>query len=229
MNLLSDTEGRVSPVIRGLTALLLLLAGSGGNPALPLDARVQPAQSLPVQTGNPNKAGAQGRSEKLARRLAELYDQQNCRAFFAAFPDTFAEFDQLYGFDEQQGERLLYAKSYSHVTYLFDCAAVSDRAKLNKAISLGLQGRWEADAAALVQAAAYKLVSRYTRATQEILAKLPDYQAASFWYFLFDGPHPADAENVIMVNHLLNRLGSRSKQAKLLRDQYKKLLANKDH
>jgi hypothetical protein len=65
------------------------------------------------------------------------------------------------------------------------------------------------------------LVKDHPNEAKEILDNLPDDKAASFWYFLFDGPHPDNEQSA--VDMVIDSLGSDSKQSKLLSEQYKKL------
>ncbi len=159
--------------------------------------------------------------EGKAKRLTELYDNKNCREFFDAFPNNFEEFDQLYGFDNEKGERILFSKSEEHINYFFDCSEVPSLERLNKVIRIGIEGRWDADSIWMLQEASFKLVKNYPDKTKEILDNLTDEKAASFWYFLFDGPHPTNEEKKFEL--LKEHLGKDSKQSKLLSEQFQKL------
>ncbi len=168
--------------------------------------------------------------EQKAIKLTELYDNKNCREFFNIFPNTFHEFNQLYGFDDENGEHILYSKGNEHITYLFDCSEVSDLEKLNKAIEVGINGKWEADIVWMFRESSFKLVKDYLNDAKEILDTLPNEKAASFWLFLVDGPHPEDKTVVKRVDLLSNLLGKNSKQSKLLLEQYEKVkISWKDH
>lgn len=126
----------------------------------------------------------------------------------------------MYGFDDENGSHFLYSET-EHITYFFSCSEVSDRKKLNKSIEIGIEGRWEADAISMFQDSTFKLVKNQTNEAKDILDNLPDEKASSFWYFLFDGPHPNNEKE--SVDLLINLLGKDSKQSKLLLKQFKKL------
>jgi hypothetical protein len=158
-----------------------------------------------------------------AKELIELYDNKNCREFFNAFPNNFEEFNQLYGYDDEKGAHILYEKYPEHIDHLYECSEVSDREKLKRTIEIGIDGKWDADASASIQDSGIELISKHPNETKEILDNLTDEKAASFWYFLFDGPHPTDKESVKKFDLLKDRLGSDSKQAKLLSEQFQKL------
>ena len=160
--------------------------------------------------------------EGKAKKLTELYDNKNCQKFFDSFPNNFEEFYQLYGFDEEKGANILFSET-EHITYFFDCSEVSDQEKLKKVIKIGINGKWEADTIWMFQEASFKLIKNYPDETKENLDNLTDEKAASFWYFLFDGPHPTDKESVKKFDMLKDRLGKDSKQAKLLSEQFQKL------
>ena len=160
--------------------------------------------------------------EGKAKKLIALYDGKNCREFFNAFPNNFEEFYQLYGFDDEKGAYILYSET-DHIDYFFECSEVSDREKLKKSIDIGIEGKWDADTTWMFQEASFKLVEKYPTESKKILDILSDEKAASFWYFLFDGPHPTDKASVKKFDSLKDRLGKDSKQAKLLSEQFQKL------
>jgi len=160
--------------------------------------------------------------EQKATKLTELYNSKNCKEFVNAFPNNFQEFNQLYGYDDEKGARILYSKP-EHITYFFDCSEVSSLEKLKKAIEIGINGKWDADLIGMFQDRVFNLVKDHPNEAKETLNNLPDEKAASFWYFLFDSPHPNDKEIVKRVDLLNNLLGKSSKQSKLLSEQYQKV------
>ena len=167
-----------------------------------------------------NTPVAQKSPEKKAQKLKELYKNKNCKKFFKEFPNTFQEFDQLYGFDDKKGERVLYSEP-KHITYFFSCAEVSDRERLEKAIRIGINGKWEADLIFMFQDSTFNLVKDHVTEAKEMLDNLPDEKASTFWYFLFDGPHPNNEKTNVDI--LINLLGNDSKQSKLLLKEFQKL------
>lgn len=185
------------------------------------------AQNVQVSTVHVSGApDTKDRSEENAARLTKLYNDKSCIEFFNAFPSTFEEFNHLYGFDDEKGEHILYSKYEQHIPFFFDCSGVPNVERLKKSIEIGTNGRWEADASALVQNSTFELIKDNPHQTEEILNALPDNKASSFWRFMFDGPHPGDKEIIKKVNLLRDVLGKNSKQSKLLVEQHKKLLAD---
>ena len=159
-----------------------------------------------------------------ATKLDKFYMSKDCKGFVGAFPETFQAFDQLYGYNDQTGERPLYSKYAQHVPYFFSCDGVSDVDRLNKAIKLGVGGKWDADAVGMLQDSTYSLVTKHPKEAEDILDGLPDDTASSFWYFLMDAPHPSDPQRLDQFQKLSALLGKQTKQSKLLIAQHQKLL-----
>lgn len=160
--------------------------------------------------------------EQTATKLAELYNNKNCMEFVNTFPNNFEEFNQLYGYDDKVGPRILYSKP-EHVTYFFECSEVPVVEKLKKSIEIGINGKWDADLIGIFQDKTFNLVKSHSTEAKEILNKLPNEKAASFLYFLLDNPHPNDKEIVKKVDLLNNLLGKSSKLSRLLSEQYQKV------
>jgi len=165
--------------------------------------------------------------KQTATRLTELHNAKNCKEFVNAFPNSFKEFNQLYGYDDEKGARLLYSKP-EHIDYFFDCSEVSDREKLKKSVEIGINGKWDADLIGEFQDRTFSLVKAHPNEAKEILNNLPDEKAASFWYFLFDSPHPNDKQNVRNFELMQFALGKDTKQVKLLAEQFQKLRDSDD-
>lgn len=162
-------------------------------------------------------------------KLTELYDNRNCKEFFNTFPNTFEEFDGLYGFDDEKGERLLYSKYPKHFPFFFGCSEVSDQEKLKKVIKIGIGGKYNDGVPIdMFHGPTFDLIKSHPKKAKEILDNLPDEKSASFWYFLFDSPHPNDKQNVRNFELLQFTLGKNSKQSKLLSEQFQKVRDSDD-
>ncbi len=158
-----------------------------------------------------------------AAKLNEFYDKKNCKEFVNNFPNNFQDFSNLYGYEAGTEGHILFLKP-EHINYFFTCSEVVDIEKLNKIIEVGINGKWDADNIEEFQNLTYAEVKKYPNETKKILDNLSDKKAASFWYFLFDGPHPSDKENVGNFESLIKLLGEKSTQSKLLSEQFQKLL-----
>ncbi|MEJ7847771.1 MAG: hypothetical protein WKF92_06770 [Pyrinomonadaceae bacterium] len=157
-----------------------------------------------------------------ASKLTELYNNKNCKEFVNTFPNNFQEFNQLYGYDDEKGSGQLYSKP-KYINYFFDCTEVPAFEKLKKSISIGIDGKWDADLIGMFQFRTFILVKDHSNETKDILNNLSDERAATFWYFLFDSPHPSDKEIVKRVDSMNNLMGKNSKQSKLLTEQHQKI------
>jgi hypothetical protein len=225
LNLSSETEYASKMAISVVVYLGLFMAVSCNSSELELKSNAQVVQTPIVQVNTTPKV--KDELEQVAKRLTELHDNKNCKEFFNAFPNTFEEFDRLYGFDDEKGGRILYSKFPEHFSYFFDCPDVSAQEKLIKVIKIGVDGRWnDAVPIGVFEESAFDLIIDNPSKAREILDSLPDEKAASFWYFLFDRPHPTDKENKKRVDSLSSLLGKNSKQSKLLSEQYKKLVVD---
>jgi len=219
LNLLLEIEYAIRRISNLVLFLSLFMAVSCSSPELEIKSNAQVVKTPVVQVSRTPEV--KDSLEQAAIRLTELYDNKNCKEFVNTFPTTFREFNELYGYEDGKGEGKLSLKCEEHISYFFNCSEVSDHEKLNKVIRIGIDGKWDADAIAIFQISAFKLVEENINEAKEILDHLPDEKAASFWYFLFDGPHPNKEQNA--VDSLSNLLGKKSKQSKLLSEQFKKI------
>ncbi len=197
-----------------MAVLFLCLNFSCNKAQVETDSNVSIVKSPDIQNN---------RLKDKAAKLNEFYDKKNCKEFVNAFPNNFQEFNELYGYEDGKGGNILYSKT-EHINYLFTCSEVVDDEKLNKIIEVGIDGKWDADNIGEFQNSTYALVKKYPEETKKIMDNLSDKKSASFWYFLFDGPHPSDKENVSKFESLSKLLGEKSTQSKLLSEQFQKLL-----
>lgn len=154
----------------------------------------------------------------------EINDPDNCIIFVNNFPSNFEDFNRIYGYDDIKGEGVLYSEYEENINNFFSCSGVSNYTKLQKAINIGINGKWDADAVGLFQ---YKLVDLIKSNHQEALESLNSItkeEASSFWHFLFDGPHPEDNKNKDDVDTLMKLFGKNNAQTLLLKLEYEKLL-----
>lgn len=224
LKLLSETGYPVRMISNLMLFLSLFVAVSckSSNLEIRSNAQVINTNQVNIQVTNTPQV-KEDKLEQAAKKLVELYDNKNCSEFINAFPNTFEDLNQLYGYEDGKGGRILFSKFPEHFSYFFDCSEVSDREKLNKVINIGIGGKWEADTIETFQDSTFNLVKNHLIQTKEILENSPDEKAASFWYFLLDGPSPNDKEKIKKVDLLSNLLGKKSKQSKILLEQYQKV------
>lgn len=111
--------------------------------------------------------------------------------FLYLFPKSYKEFISLYGYSDEIGEMPLYAKYEEHINFFCETSTLNKQKFATKIVAICINGQWDADAVNFLQECALN----FTNANSEVIAKeLNSYkneEIKSFWYFLFDGPHPA--------------------------------------
>ena len=159
--------------------------------------------------------------------LERLFNSGDCKEFFRSFPSDFNELEHLYGYDESkgpQGEGILYSRYETHIPFFFSCDEVSDLDKLDRAIHIGIDGRWEADSVAMFRDLTLELVRKYPNESAARLDNMPDKKASSFWFFMFDGPHPGSSPKMELFHSVQTVMKGHRKQYSLLNEQVEKLL-----
>lgn len=114
--------------------------------------------------------------------------------FFNYFPNTFEKFNNLYGFSEDKGEMPLY--NYYHIEeYDKLRKIVSDQDYYYKLISLGINGKWEADNISSLQDV---IIKNFFNNPSIFLIELKQFKNTDqvlFWNFYFDTPEPSHPQN----------------------------------
>lgn len=118
------------------------------------------------------------------------------KRFFEVFPSSFSLFNKIYGFkDDTNGfaPHILYDVHLSHLKLFCSLKnSVNKKAFYKKIISLGINGHWEADAVSFLQHCTAETIKEDLPLTIAILENHSNQEIKSFWYFLFDGPHPSE-------------------------------------
>jgi hypothetical protein len=147
------------------------------------------------------------------------------RIFFLHFPCSFSTFDSIYGYypqDNNKGE--LRPMIDKHLELLFSTEAVLPAIKYKRIVEIAKDGSWDngMEFQYLLQQDIWMNPSRYLEVIQQT-----DYSAQeifSFWYFLFDGPHPENYKDD--YNKLYNQCKELDSEiAELMRQAYEKLLS----
>lgn len=111
-------------------------------------------------------------------------------AFFQEFPENFRDLAALYGFENDE-PAILYDESYKHIHELYNnLTSINDTAYLTKGIAIAVNGRWDADGINIFQEGLTQRIIRQKELTVFLLMQMQPEQVRSFWYFIFDGPHP---------------------------------------
>lgn len=113
--------------------------------------------------------------------------------FFEAFPSTFLSFVNIYGFSDEDGfkQHVLYEVYHPHLEFFCSLKnTIPKKSYYEKLIGLSINGHWEADAVGLLQNCLEESIKEDLSMIISILENHSDREVSSFWYFLFDGPHP---------------------------------------
>ena len=159
--------------------------------------------------------------EAKAKELKEYYakaksdDREYQVKFFDAFPASFSLFNQLYGYNTHT-QHVLYEESRKHVSLFCELRdAVAKDKYYEKLVSLGLNGHWDADAVTYLQICMERFIKEDLPLTVSTLENYSDKEIKSFWYFLFDGPHPSETipVDIDKIRSINGRIASLAEKA----------------
>lgn len=143
------------------------------------------------------------------------------KKFFCAFPSTFSEMEDLFGFDDETGAAPLYSTSGMKYEYLDrhiphdiigmfnELTSIPDDSYYGKYISICSNGKWQADNIQEGFGLRYRILD-YPDAASLHIAKLNDEEIAGAFRFIFDGPHPDNDYNRNALQELESVFKSRS-------------------
>ena len=154
---------------------------------------------------------------------------KNERLFFEAFPNSFKKMQELFGFDDEKGEAPLYAfeTGESLINYFSNLPSIDKADYYTKYINICIDGVWEADHIAEGFGFGSKLYS--DKDAIGFLKQRSEDEIRIALRFCLDGPHPEDKGSVAMYEELYNKINTvDSAIAKLLKQEYEKLLAEDD-
>ncbi len=114
------------------------------------------------------------------------------KKFFAEFPNTFKQLNELYGDDiNTGGVAILYEEAVNHIEELFNnLNSINDTLYYRKIVRIAKGGHWDADAINYFQHGLRNRVESKPGLTVYLLQSMNEKEVESFWYFYFDGPHP---------------------------------------
>lgn len=88
--------------------------------------------------------------ESQADALIQAYDNNDYEAFAKAFPSSYTNFLDLFGYDiDGKSENILYHKSWSFITFFFSDSRVLEGTNLDKILGISYGFKWDADAPSL--------------------------------------------------------------------------------
>lgn len=186
-----------------------------------------------------NKSVKENYIKSKAERLQEYYLKSTKgpdtlkyqKLFFDEFPTRFSEFDSLYGYKENVTGDLIYSgiledHAIPHIINLFNrITCISEKNYLNKTINIAINGRWEADGVSYFLHGLQERVLKNPALTFKLLENRSDEEIKSFWYFFYDGPHPA--ENIPKEFDIMKIINP--KIYSLMETAHKEVLKDADH
>jgi len=149
--------------------------------------------------------------------------------FFCAFPNSFQEMEQLFGFDMKTGiaaPLYQYPEGMNTILFFSNLKSIDPDVYYQKYVNINLGGYWQADNIG----GSFGLARKFYEQPEEFceqLAKRTDEELLSVFHFMFDGPHPDQMKE--QYAELQNQLASKNKRlGELLLAAYTKLLTEHD-
>ena len=152
-----------------------------------------------TQTRKPERLLVAQQVAQLKKTYQQLVDRPtaaNERAYFEAFPPTFAMLNAMFGYGEviegqEYGPAPLYGYQFEfYVDTFFNLSTVGQINFYNRLIDIGSEGKWDADTISHFQNWQIEIVKNNLTDFCPCLAKREDDVIKGFWYFYFDRPHP---------------------------------------
>ena len=148
--------------------------------------------------------------------------------FFCAFPSSFSEMNELYGFSDEEGPKILYDGGGKQIELFKRLGSVPPEEYYQKYVDISIGGVWEADN---IQGA-FGFGERLTSDTKNAclyLSMRSNEEIVSLFHFLFDGPHPDDKDALAEFETLHKIVAAESERlGKLMESAYAMLLAESD-
>ena len=152
--------------------------------------------------------------------------------YFQVFPSDFSTFQQVFGYLRDGRGRFLAKPPVNHtlVGILPKLkTTIPTKEYYDKMLSVGVGGDWDADEVSYLQHHLREIVAENVPLSVEVLRKHKAMEIISFWYYLYDGPHPdhpINREHYNNLHHSINDLDPRI--AELLKQAYEQLLSKYD-
>jgi hypothetical protein len=154
---------------------------------------------------------------------------RNERLFFEAFPNSFINMQEVFGFDEEKGEAPLYHYETGGklINSFNNLSSIDKDDYYNKYINICIDGVWEGDNIAYGFGIYNKLYD-FPEDVLRVLRQRTDEEIRSVLHFLFDGPHPKNMKE--SYEKMYSRIKPIDvKVSDLLEQEYNKLLVESEH
>jgi hypothetical protein len=145
--------------------------------------------TITVLISNCVQGNKSNQTQESIQPVDTLLDEKEVN-FFNEFPNSFGEFQKLYGFDDNKGESIYYRSANRRIDSLFSSKkAVSDSVFVNKLIDISKDGKWDADAVNYFQQNLRTYFFVNSQVFLSMLGKEKQSNIDGFWYFFLDEPH----------------------------------------
>lgn len=170
-------------------------------------------------------------SKEQVDTLTKYFDKKQLisdEIFFCAFPNSFKGMQDIFGFDDKNGEAPLYRDGEKIITYFANLNSISKAIYYEKYINICVGGIWEADNIREAFGFANRLTND-TEAACSSLSKRTDKEIKSVFHFIFDGPHPKNELNEKIYKELLTILIKQDERlGNLLKESYNNVMSEDD-
>ncbi|GHE32118.1 hypothetical protein GCM10017764_14130 [Sphingobacterium griseoflavum] len=172
---------------------------------------------------------AKQRADTLIKYMDKTLEHADVK-FFCAFPQTFQEMQDLFGYDPKTGAAPLYSypEGKNVIKYFASLKTIPNALYYKKFIDICIDGVWEADHITECFGFADRL-QHDTKAACESLSKRSEQEVRSVFRFIMDGPHPDNEYNDALQQNLIPLLTEQNpKLAMLFSEAYRELMAETD-
>lgn len=172
--------------------------------------------------------------QQQADTLIKYADKEGLEAdelFFCAFPNSFDEMQELFGFDRIKGAAPLYDYPIGKhiIEHFAQLNSIDKEIYYNKFINICIDGVWEADNIREAFGFADRIVSDSDAACLALSLRT-DQEVISVFHFIFDGPIPHNKFNEEVYNQLLPILTEQNERlAALLEETYSSMITEYMH
>ncbi|MCY3713095.1 MAG: hypothetical protein OXH02_07385 [Gemmatimonadetes bacterium] len=156
--------------------------------------------------------------------------QNSVRFYFQTFPDNFETFSAVY--DSRRNVEEWLPPLVKHA--LFDILPslreiIPENEYYEKLIGVGIGGFWNADNVGALSHHLWQLIPENITLSIRVLEEYEEKEIRSFWYFLYDGPHPEHPFNRKHYEELYPRIRDNNPHiAEQLKQAYEQLLSEND-
>lgn len=121
------------------------------------------------------------------------------KRFYLAFPETFKEFHELYGYDGED-YYFLYEQSHRHINLFCELDTIIPKeVYYDKLVSLSIGGNWQADAVNHLQHCLHNKIKESSQYIVSTLSNRSDKEIIDFWEFIFAGSHMSLSDSKEMI------------------------------